>query len=177
MQITADLLKKLVNYDEVSGEMYWLNRPVEMFKTKSAHAGWNKRLAGKKAVTIDGKGYLVISIFCKRYLVHRLIWLYVYGRFPKIIDHINGIRTDNRLVNLQEVTNQQNHMNQKRSSKNTSGATGVYLNKKRNLWCAQIKFNGSTYHIGSSKSFNDAVIMRKNEEKRLGFSERHGNEI
>jgi hypothetical protein len=177
MQVTAELLKKLVNYDELSGEMYWLNRPVEMFKTKSAYLGWNKRMVGKKAITTDGKGYLVVSIFCKRYLVHRLIWLYVYGKFPKIIDHINGIRTDNRLINLQEVTSQQNHMNQKRSSKNTSGVTGVYLHKKRNLWCAQMKFNGNTYHIGSSKNFNDAVSMRKNEEKRLGFSERHGNAI
>ncbi len=65
-------------------------------------------------------------------------------------------------------------MNQKINSQNTSGVCGVYFNKKSKIWCAQMKFNSKTYHLGSSKNFEDAVKLRKAEEKRLGFSERHG---
>lgn len=172
-----ELLKSLVHYDEQTGDMSWLPRPRDMFKTDGWCSGWNKQNSTKKAITLDGKGYRVMSIFCKRYLVHRLAWLYTYGQFPTVIDHINGVRTDNRLCNLREVTHQQNHMNQRISSKNTSGVTGVYLNKRNGLWCAQMKFNGKTYHLGSSPIFEKAVAFRKNEETRLGFSERHGNVI
>ena len=171
------LLKSLVHYDEKTGDMCWLVRPRDMFKTNAAYLGWNKKYPTKKAITLDGKGYRVISIFCKRYLVHRLAWLYTYGEFPCILDHINGVRTDNRLCNLREVTHQQNHMNQRISSKNTSGVTGVYLNNRKKLWCAQMKFNGKTYHLGSSAIFEEAVALRKNEENRLGFSERHGSAV
>jgi len=126
-------------------------------------------------MNIDGKGYNSVFIMGEQYRVHRLIWLLVYGHFPKIIDHINGDKLDNRLENLKEVTQQENLMNQRRSSKNTSGVTGVYFNKKRGLWCAQMKFNGETYHLGSSKNKEEVIEMRKKEEQRLGFSRRHGS--
>lgn len=172
--LTKEYLKSVVFYDQDSGQMTWKKRPVWHFKTNSAWLTWNKRYAGKPAVTIDGKGYRVISINTKRYLVHRLVWLYVYGVWPKIIDHINGIKTDNRLCNLRNVSHGENHKNMKKAKNNTSGVTGVYFNKNRNLWCAQMKHNGVTYHIGSSKVFEEAVKMRKNEEAKLNFSKRHG---
>jgi len=174
--IDATILKTLVSYDAETGEMVWLERPHCLFKNKQAAKSWNTRYSGKKATTVDGKGYLVISIFEKRYLVHRLAWLYTYGEWPDVIDHINGVKTDNRLCNIRNVTQQSNHMNNRKARNNTSGATGVYLNKRNNLWCAQMKFNGKTYHLGSSRNFDEAVQMRKAEEKRLGFSERHGSD-
>ena len=168
------LLKQLVHYCKETGSMTWKRRDVSFFKSQRSCDSWNTKYAGKEIITVDGKGYLCGMFFEKRYLLHRMAWLYEYGVFPKIIDHIDGNRKNNALHNLREVTSQQNHMNQRRSSKNTSGVTGVYFNKRKNIWCAQMKFNGKTYHLGSSKFFDEAVKMRKNEEWRLGFSERHG---
>lgn len=172
--MNQETLKKLIRYCPETGLMVWRERPSEFFTKDWVRRSWNTKYAGKKAGVIDSKGYLAVFIMGKQYRQHRLAWLYVYGKDPVAIDHINGIRTDNRLCNLREVTNQQNHMNRRISSANTSGVTGVYLNKKRNLWCAQMKFNGKTYHLGSSKVFEEAVAMRRKEESLLGFSERHG---
>lgn len=174
--LTQDYLKKVVKYDFESGEIFWLKRPLEHFKNESSCNGWNKKYSGKKAVTLDGKGYRVMNIDGKRYLVHRLAWLYTYGEWPKVIDHCNGVKTDNRISNLVNGSIQQNHLNMRKAKNNTSGVTGVYLNTKRNLWCAQIKFKGKTRHLGSSKDFEGAVEIRKAEEKRLGFSVRHGSD-
>jgi len=172
--ITQQELKELVTYDPDTGLMHWKKRTSKHIKKPSSLKGWNTKYAYNALKLIDGKGYLFASINYKQYRLHRLAWLYVYGEWPNIIDHMNGVKTDNRLCNLRNTTHQGNHLNQKRNSKNTSGVTGVYLNKKSGIWCAQMKFNGKTYHIGSSKSFFEAVCMRKSEERKLGFSTRHG---
>jgi len=172
--MNLNTLQSLVTYDPNTGIMFWKNRPRKFFKTDRSFKSWNKKYAGTPFVTVDGKGYLCGSFFGKRYLVHRLAWFYVYGKMPTIIDHIDGVKTNNEIDNLREVTNQENHMNRRKSSKNTSGVTGVYFNKKSKLWCAQMKFNGKTYHLGSSEDFEKAVSFRKMEETRLGFSKRHG---
>ena len=171
----SKLLREIVKYNKKTGEMIWKMRGYHLFEKSWVCDSWNTRYSDKKIRTIDGKGYLVMTAFGKRYTLHRLAWLYVKGYWPLIIDHINGDKLDNRFCNLREVTNQENHMNNRRASNNTSGVTGVYYNKKRNLWCAQMKFNGKTYHLGSSKDFNDVVMLRKKEEKLLGFSKRHGS--
>lgn len=169
------LIEQLIRYETDTGKCFWKKRDVSLFKSNWSCRSWNTKYAGKEIMNVDGKGYNSVFIMGKQYRVHRLIWLLVYGYFPKIIDHINGNRLDNRLKNLMEVTHQENLMNQRRSSKNTSGVTGVYLNKKRGVWCAQMKFNGITYHLGSSKNKEDVIEMRKKEERRLGFSRRHGS--
>lgn len=172
--LNQKILMQLVEYCPETGVMKWRKRDVSFFKSDHSCRSWNTKYTGKEALTLDGKGYRVITIFTKRYLVHRLAWLYVHGVWPKIIDHLNGNKTDNRLANLREVSSQGNHLNMRKASNNTSGVTGVYLNARKNLWCAQMKFNGITYHLGSSKNFEEAVAMRKAEESRLGFSIRHG---
>jgi hypothetical protein len=168
-------IRQLIRYEPDTGKVFWKKRDVSLFKSSRSCRSWNTRYAGKEIMNIDGKGYNSVFIMGEQYRVHRLIWLLVYGHFPKIIDHINGDKLDNRLENLKEVTQQENLMNQRRSSKNTSGVTGVYFNKKRGLWCAQMKFNGETYHLGSSKNKEEVIEMRKKEEQRLGFSRRHGS--
>jgi len=168
------LIEQLTDYNPNTGIMVWKKRKADMFSKPSYMNSWNTRNAGNALTTMDGKGYFMCGCLGKIYRVHRLIWLKVYGEWPTIIDHVNGVRTDNRLINLRQVTNQQNHMNQRKSSKNTSGVTGVYFMNSSSLWCAQMKFNGKTYHLGSNKDKNTVILMRKNEEDRLGFSKRHG---
>lgn len=168
------LIREIVCYNQDTGDVFWKKRDVRFFKNEHSYKSWNTRYSGKKIWNIDGKGYNSVFIMDSQYRIHRLIWLYVFGEFPKVIDHINGNRLDNRLSNLRNVTQQINAMNMKRNNNNTSGVTGVYLNKRRGLWCAQMKLNGQTYHLGSSKNKEDAIMMRKEEEMRLGFHKGHG---
>jgi len=86
----------------------------------------------------------------------------------------NGNRSDNRIENLRKVTTQENRKNAALYTNNTSGVTGVYFNRRLNKWCAQIKHNGKTHHLGSFKKFEKAVEARKIEENKLGFHKNHG---
>lgn len=164
----------ILDYDCETGELRWKMRTEKHIQRPSSLKSWNTRYAGKLIKTIDGKGYLHFSFGGKFYRAHRIAWLIHTGEIPNIIDHINGDRQDNRISNLQNTTMQGNHLNQRMNSKNTSGVTGVYMNKRSGSWCAQMKFNGHTYHLGSSKSLFDVACMRKSEEVRLGFNINHG---
>ena len=174
--ITHQQVKELMYYDRKTGKMFWRHRTDKYIKRDCSRKSWNTKYAGNEIKSIDGKGYYFASIFGKQYGLHRLVWFYVYGKWPKIIDHINHDKLDNKLCNLRSVTVQQNNMNRRISANNTSGVFGVYLNKKKNLWCAQMKFNGKTYHLGSSKNKDEAIKLRKAEEQRLGFHKNHGGE-
>ncbi|MDW6181640.1 HNH endonuclease [Escherichia coli] len=87
---------------------------------------------------------------------------------------MNGVRSDNRLSNLRLVTHQQNAQNQKRKITNSSGVTGVYFNKERCKWIANICVDGRTKYLGIFASIIDAIAERKRAEKELGFHENHG---
>lgn len=106
---------------------------------------------------------------------HRLAWLYTYGHWPiDQIDHINGIRDDNRICNLREVNNQQNQMNAKKRFDNTSGKTGVCYFSRDNNWRSTIVFKGKSHHLGYFETKEEAILAREEAEVRFGFSERHG---
>ena len=73
---------------------------------------------------------------------HRLAWRLQTGDWPEgVIDHINGNDQDNRFSNLRDVTQSVNMKNQKRHSRHTSGATGVYWRKDVGRWQAVITAN------------------------------------
>ena len=125
---------------------------------------------------INTGGYLIAYIFRKQYYIHRLIWLYHYGYLPKEIDHINGIRTDNRIENLREVTTQENARNQKRSSINTSGIIGVSYFNPNKCWIAYITINYKHIHLGYFKNKEDAILARKEAEVEYKFHQNHGRD-
>lgn len=152
--MNLDEIKKLFRYDPKSGHLYW----IAPGKGRS-----KKKPAGTKLST----GYLGIVIGPKRYLAHRLCWLLHYGELPKDqIDHINGNKTDNRIVNLREATNSQNGKNLKLSARNTSGVTGVTFDKQTQKWRASIKVDGKDINLKRWASFEDAVSARKAAEQK-----------
>lgn len=180
--LNADEISARLKYDATTGRLFWRAREPKMFTPEKLDAEfvcrrWNARFANKEAFTaIDNKrGYRVGSIFKKRYQAHRIIWLMYHGELPNHeIDHINGIRTDNRIENLRDVTHKENMKNQRLRSTNTSGVTGVSIHSKSGKWVAQIKVNGDAIYLGSFAQKDDAVSARKKAEHKYGFFANHG---
>ena len=133
------------------------------------------RLRGKMAFNCPtGTGYLQGGICGYVTSAHRVIWAIVNGYWPKQIDHINGNRSDNRLVNLREVDDAENRKNTALRSDNKSGFHGVRWNASLNKWRVEIKANGKPKHIGVYVSKDDAIAARKAAEAMLGYHANHG---
>lgn len=166
----------LLFLNKEDGSLFWKERPFFLFPSNSAAVAWNGRYAGQIAFdTPREDGYLSGSIFGKKYLAHRVVWAMVYGEWPSLqIDHINGSRSDNRPINLREVSAQDNNRNLGLSSRNKSGVAGVYFNKMRKTWVAQITEDGKTKNLGSFQDINDAITRRKEAERQMGFHPNHG---
>lgn len=86
-----------------------------------------------------------------------------------MVDHIKGrdTRYDNRKSNLRICTNSENMMNVGIKTNNKSGRTGVWFDKTRNKWVAEIRCNNKKIFLGRFESFNDAVAKRELAEKEL----------
>ena len=98
------------------------------------------RHKGRKVGHTDREGYVRISSQRRKYYAHRLIWTWHHGEPPRLLDHINRNRADNRIENLRACTEAQNAANAKAPSHNTSGYRGVYFDKDRDKWVARIRF-------------------------------------
>jgi len=110
-------------------------------------------------------GYLRLSIDNKIYAVHRVIWLYSTGQFPEFeIDHINHIKTDNRIENLREATRFENCRNRQIATNNRSGVTGVCWKSSANRWVAYINADAKRKTLGTFKNMNEAIAARKAAE-------------
>lgn len=136
--MTQDELKCLMHYDPDTG----------IFTSKIKRG---KVTVGKKVGTLNPlNGYLKCCVNRKQYQMHRLAWLYVYGKFPdKEIDHINGIKTDNRISNLRDVTPSENQHNKwKAQSNNKSGLLGAFYVKREGRYMSYISCNKKRHYLG-----------------------------
>lgn len=120
--VDVEYLRVCFEPNFATGVVYWKARPVEHF-TDAPHQGMvNTKVAGKPAGRLNQNGYIVITLSCRgRYhklFAHRVIWALKHGDWPKqVIDHINHIRTDNRIVNLRDVSPAENMRNRSNSKK------------------------------------------------------------
>ena len=154
-ELTQERLKELLHYDPETGIFINLTQrgPIK----KSTVAGYNR-----------SDGYIHIQIYRKKYLAHRLAWLYVHGNFPeKYLDHINEVKDDNKLLNLRIATNQENQHNvSKPNISNISGLRGVSWHKRIKMWTARIQLNGRRKHLGvfdTAEQASEAYVTAKRE--------------
>lgn len=124
------------------GDFEYLNKWKWQFDSKTGYA--NKKLWIK-----DGKGKEL-----KIYL-HRLIMKNPSG---KRIDHINRNKLDCRKENLRIATHSQNLMNRNKNSNNTTGYKGVFFDKTRNKWKAEIKHFYKTHYLGRFDTPKEAAF-------------------
>ena len=170
-------MRDLFDYNPETGDLIWKPRPIEMFPTENAFNGWNTRYAGKIAGSFYSNGYMRVGLFGRDHLAHRVVWAWVYGNWPKKqIDHINGVRDDNRIANLRDVSRRENHKNVAKPINNTSGRIGVCWDNTRGKWLAYIKIRPKFINLGTFDSFEDACEARVKAEKKYGFHENHGRD-
>lgn len=113
-----------VSYDPETGIFTWVETKRRGFIGKNA------------GCFCPRDGYIRIRVNGKLELAHRLAWD-IFNPDNQLtpqeqIDHINHIRTDNRICNLRKVTNTENSRNASIGVNNTSGALGVWWEKRRN---------------------------------------------
>jgi len=141
-------------------------------KITTSSRGVSGDLAGHLMTTTR---YLAVTYKSKQWMVHRLVWALYYGALPKgQIDHINGVRSDNRIENLRDVTHRENMMNTTMSIKNKSGVMGVCWDESRARFVSHMTVNGKTLYLGRYKSLFEACCVRKSAEIKYNFHPNHG---
>jgi hypothetical protein len=122
---------------------------------------------GDVAGHLTAQGYWRISVDGRRYLAHRLAWLYVHGEWPAAqIDHVDLDKSNNRFANLREATNAQNKANTRARKDNTSGFKGASWDKRSGRWRARICVVGKDSHLGffdSAETAHAAYCQAANE--------------
>jgi hypothetical protein len=121
---------------------------------------WRRRSHGlvKQKASISSNGYARIGFDGKRYGAHRIAWAISTGEWPtRDIDHINGVRTDNRIANLRHVSRATNLENLRgaKSHNVSSGVLGVYITNKGCI-TSRIGVNGKSIYLGSFRTVEEA---------------------
>lgn len=123
---------------------------------------------GKPVRSIRGLGYLGLKIERKHYYAHRIAWLFVHGEWPENdIDHINGIKTDNRIANLRHCTRSENQRNHGLTAANKSGRKGASYSSRCRAWVATIRVNGKQVYLGTFPDRDAAGRAYDEASKRL----------
>jgi hypothetical protein len=135
--LTAERLREVLDYERETGLFRW-----RIYRSRGARAG---DLAG----SLKRHGYVLITIDGVSYYAHRLVWFHEHGRWPSgMIDHLDGVRSNNRIGNMRDTTqyvNQQNRATETRC--NGSGFIGAFRHGRR--WMSKIMANGVLHKLGT----------------------------
>ncbi len=173
-QLTKEYVRDCFDYDSKTGKLTWRFRPREHFRTNKGFKIFNSSFSGKEAVYLSKDGYLNVELNGIAYRLHILIWVWMTGELPNIIDHENGIRNDNRWINLKSIDRKMNAKNAKKRIDNTSGVTGVSWLDRLNKWQVSINQNRKSVYLGVYTDLEEAIAVRKKAEKEYGYHENHG---
>ena len=141
---SAELLRELLDYDPDTGVLKWRKRDIRYFRSLRACASWNGHHAGHSVGWVNANGYLATQINGVPYLVQRIIWTMMTGQQPPTqVDHIDGVRTNNRWKNFRGIETQvDSSKNRGLNNNNTSGFRGVQKRGNRYIVFFQRKYVG-----------------------------------
>ena len=177
-----DELRRLIKYDPETGYLYYRDRCEEDFEGQKspskAARHFNKVFAGRRAFKfLNSSGYHSGSLMNKTFVAHRIAWAIIYGQEPEMLDHINGVRTDNRLCNLRRADSKTNGQNQGIRSDNKTGMSGIWRKKPKAWGAAWVVVKSENNRITSKKSFHClglAIRYRNKDLRDRGFISGHG---
>lgn len=158
-EVSLDEIGRLLHYSPESGALTW----------RLSRGGV---AAGTTAGTLNSNGYVTVCVATKLFRAHRVAWALANGSWPVgDIDHIDGDRTNNRLLNLRQASRGANMQNQRKARSNSKiGMLGVSRNRAR--WMSRIKVDGITHHIGTFDTpalAHEAYVQRKRELHPMGM--------
>ena len=148
-------------FDYKDGILYW--------KVKAA----NRVKIGSPVGSFDpSTGYHKTHVHRKFHKTHRVIFLYHHGYLPDFVDHIDGDKLNNRIENLRAATKSQNCMNQKISTRNTSGTKGVMWLKREQKWLVALRVNSILHSFGyfKDKELAELVAVEATNKLHQDFS-------
>jgi hypothetical protein len=146
--VTQEMLRRHFRYWPITGRFTRLDRSVKRGQPKRLYAD----------IQDHGDGYRTISFMGRRWLAHRLAWLYVHGQWPPdgfVIDHINRDPGDNRLANLRLATHGQNNANSGARKHNRLGVKGVTVRGKK--YFVQLSLKKSRIYVGTFDTIEEAA--------------------
>ena len=165
MELTQEYLK----------DHFYYNKKTGVFVKKIYFDKRGRKRGGKEHGSLCENGYIILMINYKRYLSHRLAWFYVKGEWPENeIDHINGIRSDNRFCNLREASRSQNQQNRKKAQLNnkSTGIIGTYVERATGKFYSSITLNRKQKRLGTFNTVeqaHNAYIKAKRELHTFGM--------
>jgi hypothetical protein len=144
--LTLLRLKEMFTYDQNTGVF---TRKIMIGRMSPGTIAGSKCHRKKRA-------YIRICVNRKFYYLHQLAWFYCHGKWSKMIDHLDGDGTNNKLENLRSCTYSENMGNSKVYSTNKSGFKGVHWHKLKNKWGSQIVIASKNINLGYFINKEDA---------------------
>lgn len=155
-------IRNALDYDPSTGILTWKS-------SANPQKAW--RVGCEAFTSTMNRGYRQGMINGRMLLAHRVIWAHQFGDWPEHhIDHINGNRTDNRLINLRCATPLENQRNMKRSIRNKSGVPGITYIPKKKKWDCRIGIDNEKHLLGTHACFGVALRLRSEAMRKYGFS-------
>ncbi len=151
------VINHFFRYDKKLGKLFW--KRVLFNK---------KQFIGKECKSSNTAGYIRVKLNNKIYLVHRLIWFIENGYYCDVLDHIDGVRSNNKISNLRKS----NHsLNQCNTLKNRQGhLAGVTYNKQAKKWRARITVDKVRISLGLFKTRQAAGLAYSSALTEYGVS-------
>lgn len=150
---SQERLKELLSYCPETGVFTWIEAR-------------GPRKAGAEAGKFDSRGYRSIKVDGGNYRACRLAWMYMHGVNPTgCIDHINHIKSDDRICNLRDVDlfgNMQNYT--KPNANNVAGLLGV--STSRSKFSSEIRVRNARIHLGTFNTAQQAHEAYVNAKRK-----------